>query len=134
MPLDVYLQPRFEVPRSGDPAGYVCSLDDDGCYWFLHPLFEQLAHLTGKYIDLYGRADFSGTDLDALLQTLTAARALVAEQPEEWDVVQGVRPGPEPEELRATVRKSEVRSLLDALDSAARSARITGQCVTFFGD
>jgi hypothetical protein len=28
------------------------SLDNDGYYWFLHPLFEDLRAATGQYIDL----------------------------------------------------------------------------------
>lgn len=40
------------------------SFDDDGYYWFMHPWFEMLAGQTGKYIDLYGGAEFTPIEFE----------------------------------------------------------------------
>jgi hypothetical protein len=83
MHLDVFLQPNAEPPRVGDDYEYVCPFDaDEGYYWFLHPLFEELRAETGEYINLYDRAVFSGDSLEALARTLSAAHSLVAGHPE----------------------------------------------------
>ena len=134
MSLDVYIQPRAEIPRDGSDYEYVCALDDDGYYWFLEPLFARLTAETGQHVDLYGGAVFAGATLDALMSVLTAARELTERQPERWEVVTGVRPGVEPEEVRCSVQKAEMRALLEKLAAAARKARATGQYLAFFGD
>src|SRR5436190_1566231 len=62
---------------------------DDGYYWFLHSLLEELAMATGQYIDLYGDASFTGKDLAALEEMLKHAWNLVESQPANWDVCIG---------------------------------------------
>ena len=64
-----------------DPDEPSLGLEDDGYYWFLHPLFERLAGETGQYIDLYGDALFAGPDLLALSRMLSEARRLVGPSP-----------------------------------------------------
>jgi hypothetical protein len=134
MPLDVYVQPRLEPVRVGGDYEYICSLDDDGYYWFLFPLFEDLAKQTGQWIDLYGGAAFAGPTLDDLARTLTAAGVLVEKQPPVWEVVIGVRMGPVPEEVRCAVDKQQIRALLDKLEAAVHKAKAAGTYVTFMGD
>ncbi len=56
-------------------------MEDDGYYWFLHPLFVALAEETGQYVDLYGGARFQGQDLDALERALASSRQLIEVQP-----------------------------------------------------
>jgi hypothetical protein len=134
MPLDVYIQPRFEAPRVGGQYEYICSLDDDGYYWFLHPHFEELAKDTGQYIDLYGGAGFSGEALGALRRTIAVARQQTDAQPERWDVVVGVRPGVVAQEIRSGVEKAEMQLLLEKLDAGACKAQSIGEFLTCFGD
>ena len=66
--LDIGIGTRASrVPHSDQPS---LSLDDDGYYWCIEPLFKQLAVQTGQYIDLYGHSHFEGADLTALQETL----------------------------------------------------------------
>lgn len=76
------------VPVQGEPS---LSLESDGYYCFLHPLFERLRAETGQYIDLYGEASFTDEALTALERLLLDARALVAAQPETWEVFTGTQ-------------------------------------------
>src|SRR4051812_32375630 len=80
---------------------------DDGYYWFLHPLFEELRVVTGEYIDLYGDAAFIGPDLDALERMLSAARRLVEAQPEFWEVHTGTQVRPVHREVHKPVERAE---------------------------
>lgn len=135
MPLDVYLQDKPGLPRVGDDYRHVCSFrDDEGYYWFLHPLFEELRADTGEYIDLYGGAVFKGDALGALARTVAAARVLVDAQPDQWDVVIGIKMAPEPEEIHTTVEKKQMLNLLSKLEEAVSTAKAVGAYVTFWGD
>ena len=102
------------------------SLDDDGYYWFLHPLFEELAAATGQYIDLYGYAAFAGPNLDALEGMLSSARRLVEAQPESWTVDTGTQLPP--------VHRADFLRLLGIWDEALARARQTGRPIVCFGD
>jgi hypothetical protein len=84
------------VPVQGEPSLF---LDDDGYYWFLHPLFGKLQAKTGQYIDLYGDASFLGESLAALEQMLLEARSLVESQSETWDVHVGTEIRPKGKDL-----------------------------------
>jgi hypothetical protein len=110
------------------PSGMfpVLELEDDGYYWFLHPLFERLAAETGQYIDLYGNATFFGEDLDSLERTLTAAQELVLSQPEAWEVLTNGRAG--------TVQRVQLLQLLDTWEDAIRAAKEQGRPIICFGD
>jgi hypothetical protein len=71
------------VPSPDEPT---ITLDDDGYYWFLHPLFERLANDTGEFIDLYGDACFKDKNLNALKSVLSEARSHVRKQRKSWSV------------------------------------------------
>jgi hypothetical protein len=71
--------------------GLALVLSDDGCYWFLHPLFERLREQCGKYIDLYGDATFTRDDFPRLRRLLDEAERLAREQPETWKVHVGTQ-------------------------------------------
>jgi len=118
-------------------AEFSVSFDDDengGYYWFLHPLFERLAHSTGQYIDLYGEAEFRGDDLAALDETLSEARQLVSAQPEQWSVHVGTQIGPVQRELFRDVERSKFLALIDGLSALVTQARSTGRPVVCLGD
>src|SRR5262245_50339246 len=78
--------------QPSDPNEPSLGFEDDGYYWFLHPLFEGLMVETGQYIDLYGSAMFAGPDLAALGRMLTEARRQVEARPESWEVQTAVAP------------------------------------------
>jgi hypothetical protein len=122
------------MQRVGGDHEYICSLDDDGYYWFLFPFFEDLAKQTGQWIDLYGGAAFAGQKLDDLARVLAVAREMVEKQPPAWEVVTGIREGPEPETIRSPVDRQQIRALLDTLEAAVRKAGVAGSYVTFVGD
>ena len=86
MPIDVDVQPKAEMPRIDDNYEHICSFEDDGYYWFLHPLFEELKQRTGQYTDLYGCAAFSGHTLNELKSSITGATQLAQLQPDTWEV------------------------------------------------
>lgn len=102
---------------------------DDGYYWFLHPLLEQLAGETGQYIDLYGYAMFAGPDLLALARMLSEARRLVEAQPATWLVQTAVAPV-----LHKQVARDEFLRLLTVWERATARAQELGRAVTCFGD
>jgi len=130
---------RTDLPLA---ARSVVEFDDDengGYYWFLYPLFVQLAEKTGQLIELYGAAEFRGDALLLLQETLRKARRLVTEQSEEWSVDVGTQTLPNaPEQAPRTVFKKVERAkfvlLVDALLAIVELARSTGVAVVCFGD
>lgn len=111
-------------PTATEPG---LALDDDGYYWFLHPLFEELSGATGQYIDLYGNAAFAGPDLDALGRMLSAARRLIEAQPKSWEVHTGTQ-------VYKPVDRAEFLRLLGRWEQVLERARQTGCPVVCFGD
>lgn len=141
MALDVYIQPGPEIPPNRSVGEYIFSIEgsgrgeNDGYFWFLFPLFNDLAKLTGQRIDLYGDAAFTGDALEALEQTLASARVLVDAQPDTWERVfkhhskkTGWR------EERQLINKQQMIVLLEKLEGAVRKAKAAGRFVIFFGD
>lgn len=117
------------VPLSDRPS---LSLDDDGYYWFIEPLFRELAEQTGQYVALYGNAWFIGDDLLALERTLHQAIALVAVQPESWGVVVG-HAGARGEVWMGVLKPCFV-TLLETWLALCVQARESGQALVCFGD
>jgi hypothetical protein len=117
------------------PSGvFPClALNDDGYYWFLHPLFDKLAAETGQYIDLYGNASFAATDLAALERMLKEARTLVLSQPESWEVHTGTQLRPVCREIYHPVRREEFLPLLDTWENIIAIAKESGRPVVSFG-
>ena len=127
-------------PVKGEPS---ISLDNDGYYWFLHPLFEDLRTTTGQYIDLYGDASFSGEQLVALEEMLKNARRLVDLQSAIWSVCIGyelvprrknARSRSRPKEIMATVEKQRFLAELDKWESIVARAKELNRPVVCFGD
>lgn len=121
----------FQPP---DPAEPSLGLEDDGYYWFLHPLFEQLLVETGQYIDLYGYAVFAGANLVALNTMLTEARRRVEAQPEIWDVHTGMQLRPVHQEIFEQVVRVKFLRLLTVWERVAARAQESGRAVVCFGD
>ena len=134
MSLDVYIQPSIEMPRMSGVYEHICDFNDDGYYWFLHPLFEDLKNKTGEYIDLFGAAAFGGDKLASFDDTIASARDLVASQSDHWSVVTGILMEEPPRNMYSEVSKQQMQTLLDKLSSAIKKARATNAFVTFWGD
>ena len=119
------------VPVQGEPALY---LDDDGYYWFLHPLFARLQAETGQYIDLYGDAAFTGPELASLKLMLAEARTLAEAQTHSWQVHVGTQVAPVRRELYKPVRRDKLLALLDRWDEVVCRAAALNRPVVCFGD
>lgn len=117
------------VPHSDQPSLF---LDDEGYYWFLEPLFRQLAEQTGQFIDLYGHSRFVGDSLSALERTLYGAVALVDAQPESWAVIVG-HAGARGEVYMGVI-KNRFREILSDWLHLCQRAQEQGLTVVCFGD
>jgi hypothetical protein len=119
------------VPVQGEPSLW---LEDAAPYWFLHPLFERLAAVTGQYIDLYGDASFAGEQLAALKQMLTEARRLAESQPGPWEVHIGTQMSPVHRELYKRLDRGVLLDLIAAWERVVVRAEQLGRPVVCFGD
>lgn len=106
------------VPLRDEP---LLSLQDDAVYSFLHPLFERLRTETGRYIDLYGDASFSGWRLAALKRMLGQARSLAESLPE--------KPAP-----GNPLRRGTLSTLITNWERIVARAEELGRPVACFGD
>jgi hypothetical protein len=132
MALDIGLDDGLSMgPCPSEPS---LSLDDDGYYWFLHPLWERLRSETGQYIDLYGYASFASEDLAAVDRVLAEARQLVEAQSETWQVHLGTQTSPEHRELYCQVQREAMLSMLDRWAVIIARARQLGRPVICIGD
>ena len=134
MALDIYLQPKPEIPRIGGEYELVAQLEDDGYYWFLFPLWEKLRQRTGQEVDLYGDAAFGGAQLEQLEAVLREAKQLFASQPEFWKVGVGNQTFPIQQEIYSIVSKNEFEKLINKIESAIEKAKAENGYITFWGD
>ena len=128
------------VSRQEEPS---FQLLDDGYYWFLHPLFKDLANETGQYIDLYGDASFSGSDLAGLEEMLRLASKLIALQPTTWNVIVGYElvpyekenhSRPHQKEKFATVDRALFQFSVSEWERVVTRAKELNRPVVCFGD
>ena len=132
MALDVLIGP-LTAPRSGPST----SFEPEAYYWFLHPLIERLAETTGRYIDLYGTAEFSSGEIDMVDEFLDDAEELVRAQPASWDVHMGTRFrgfSPVGTEILETVERVAFLAFLGQLRQIAKHSKELGAPMVFFGD
>ena len=118
-------------PLASEPT---CQINDEGLYWFLHPLFERLRAATGQYIDLYGGASFAGYSLIALQRMLADARTLVQAQPVSWQVHVGTQTAPVHREVYRPVECGALLSFITAWERIVARAEELGKPVVCFGD
>lgn len=96
-------------------AGLTISLNDDGYYWFLHPLFQRLRDESGKYVDLYGDALFTRADYPRLRRLLDEADSMARRQPQAWEVHVGTQLQPGRKEIYRTVERASLLKIIDTL-------------------
>ena len=110
------------------------SIDNDGYYWYLHPLFEDLQRQTGQYINLYGNAEFTGTNIKAFIEMLQRAKGLISLQANNWDVHIGTQTEPEKRKLFSAVDKRKFFDLIRQLEKIAEAAETTDCRIVCIGD
>lgn len=100
-------------------------LDNNACYWYMYPFFEEIGNRKGLMIDLYDDAIFFGKDLDLLkIQMIKIQKSLDA-KPKEWEqkICETCING-KLEEVFAPVQKKELllftEELLYAIDLATK--------------
>lgn len=130
--LDIGIGTRASrVPHPDKPS---FSLDDDGYYWFLYPLFAQLYEHTAQMVDLYGKAFFEGTSLDALQEVLAQARQQLESQPETWQVSVSLQISPEYKEVFDEVSRTTFLEILDRWKRLVEFAQKHGLGIVCWGD
>jgi hypothetical protein len=139
MALDIGIGDGFSVGLlANEPSLF---LEDDGYYWYLHPLFEELRAATGQYIYLYGDASFSGPMLTALEEIVSRAQDLVDRQPATWNVCVGQELVPWEKGARkhskprfAVVAKDQFLALLNRWQDLIIRAKKSQRSVVCIGD
>ena len=127
MPLDISLS-------GWNPFSKSISLHADGYYFYLYPLFVELAKQTGKMIDLYAESEFKTDSLPALKATLAKAKHLVDAQPEDWDVKTGWTDESKTVPMLDRVNKDRFVHLLDDWTNMVNTAITKGQTIRCVGD
>jgi hypothetical protein len=122
-----------EKPLDFDPEGAI-SFDDDGYFWFLYPIFQEIYTKTGEMIDLYEVTIFKGDNLLLLQEAIEKGLNLVENQPLEWDVHIGTQYYPIQQELYSTVVKQDFLNLLHTFQKLVRRAINNGETLICYGD
>jgi len=118
----------------GDQIDYRLSFENDGYYWFLHPLFEAMHQRIGIYIDLYGDAEFAAENIKQLESLLDKASEMVAVESDIWNVCIGTQTHPVKKDLFCRVSKKEFDSKLKTLREMAAEVRKKSAKLIFVGD
>jgi hypothetical protein len=135
MALDVYLQKDAKPPETAE--NHRLSLEDNGCFWFLYSVFEDISKETDQVFDLYEDAFFDGENLALLDRMVARARTAIAEKPEVWKEFTGTvvhQDKNKIEKLYSTVRKTELEALLVKFEKAVGEARERNVGMFFLGD
>jgi len=108
---------------------------DDGYYWFLHAWFVQVKKTTGKYVDLYGDAQFHESNGLAMLRAaMSEALETARRQPREWQVHTGTQLRPVRQELYATVKRSNLVNMISKFLALIEETQASGKTLAFLGD
>lgn len=130
MSLDLSLRAK----RASADADARVAFEDDGYYWFLHPLFERLRDESGKYLDLYGGATFTRDDFPRLHRLLDEAQAMAARQPATWKVHVGTQLHPVPKELYQLIHRVKLVQLIESFRRLVDAAEASGAEIEALGD
>jgi hypothetical protein len=130
--LDIGITVKQDRSGALDPRWGI-ALDDDGYYWYLYPLFEELHSQTGEMIDLYGDALFKGETLLSLQRIVQKALEIVRKQPPEWEVLIGWY-GVSQEQIFSKVSKETFVSLPERFEHLIDRAIQENEFVVCLGD
>jgi len=114
--------------RRGSSPPSPIFLNEDGCYWFLGPFFDDLALRTGRRIDLRGDSRFSGTHVTEFKAVIAQALATAHTRPPTFEVD---RPD---EDTPTTVDRETLIALLTSLDNLASFAQREHRAVVCEGE
>lgn len=135
MALDIYLQKDASPPETAE--NHRLSLEDDGYFWFLYSVFEDISKETDQVIDLYEDAFFDGENLALLDRMVARARNEIAQKPDVWKEFTGTVVDQDKnkiEKLYSTVHKNELETILTKLEKAVGEAREQNVGMFFLGD
>jgi hypothetical protein len=129
MPLDVAL-----VSPDGKQE-HRLQFRDDAYFWFLYPWLSKVRESTGKYVDLYGDAEFhEANGLLPLIHAMSEAMASARTQPRTWQVHTGTQLRPERKELYQQVERERLVESIVEFQATLAEARAKGLTVVFRGD
>ncbi|MEJ2158279.1 MAG: hypothetical protein P8X96_23380 [Desulfobacteraceae bacterium] len=120
--------------EGGKGANHQMSLDDDGYYWYLHPLFVELRDRTGIYIDLYGDATFNRGNIAQFELLINKANDLLKKEPDKWKVKTGVQTHPVKKAIFQEVTKKTFENKLKTLSAMVKVVKNSTAKLVFFGD
>lgn len=120
--------------KTEEKTHYKVSFEDDGYYWFLHPLFEKMASSIGFYIDLYGSAQLKDANIAQFELLLKEAYAMVSEKTDYWEVHTGTETYPIKKEIYNKISKLHLINKLDILSSMASEVKKGNSKMVFEGD
>ncbi len=130
MSLDLHVRGQ----RFRDRPAPALSLENDGYYWFLQPLFARLRDECGKSLDLYGDTQFTRDDFPRLRALLHEAERLARRQPRTWEVHLGTQLRPAKREVRRTVDRDRLLELIAAFRALVDAADELGGTLECIGD
>jgi len=120
--------------KKGEATDYTLSFENDGYYWYLHPLFEKMAESIGIYIDLYGDAEFNKDNIVHLESLLAEANNMISKEADYWNVHTGTQTKPEHKEIYSKVSKTNFINKLNFLGKLVTEVKENNLKLVFFGD
>jgi len=130
MSLDI----RIQTSKRRTQTDLAISLNDDGYYSFLRPLFERLREECGKTIDPYADATFTRDDFPRLRRLLDEAVVTAGQQPKAWKVHAGTQVRPTRKELYQTLQRDDLIKIISTLRNMVDVADELGGVLECIGD
>lgn len=112
----------------------VASFEPEAYYWFMYPMFEELAASHGKCIDLYDGCEFQSDEIALVEELISKAEELGRRQPDRFRVHVGTVCEPQERELYEEIDRDSYLEFLATLQSAAKRCLETGNSLHFYGD
>lgn len=112
----------------------VASFEPEAYYWFMYPMFEELATSHGKSIDLYDGCEFHPDELKLIEELVSKAEEFGRLQPDRFRVHVGTVCEPRERKLYEEINRDAYLEFLATLRSAAQRCLDTGKSLHFYGD
>jgi hypothetical protein len=134
MALDIVLSVNGKAPEWREETSVSFNADAD--YWYLWPtMIRDIKNQTGKLLDLYDDAKFSGQELISLEQVLEKQLVdLASEKPKEWDVHVGTQTHPIKKDIYKKLVKKDLQLKLEKFLFIVRLAKEEFETVICIGD